>query len=139
MLCYNLGMKGYIGNIEKLSIENENFRKVLYTAKHSQLVLMSLLPGEDIGEEVHDDVDQFLRVDQGVGQAIIDGVVHDISDGFAIVVPQGARHNIINTSTTQSMKLYTIYSPAHHQKDVIHATKSEAEKDDEHFDGATTE
>jgi mannose-6-phosphate isomerase-like protein (cupin superfamily) len=130
-------MKGYVTNIEKSSIENDNFRKVLYTSKNSQLVLMSLLPGEEIGEEVHD-VDQFLRVEQGAGTAILDGVSHDIADGSAVVVPAGTTHNIINTSTG-AMKLYTLYTPPHHRDGVVHKTKLEAEADTEHFDGVTTE
>lgn len=131
-------MKGYIENIEKLTLENENFRRVLYTAKNSQLVLMSLLPGEEIGEEVHD-VDQFIRCEAGKGKAILDGVSHEIGDGFAIVVPAGAMHNIVNTSSDQPLKLYTLYSPPHHKDGTVHKTKAEAEADEEHFDGKTTE
>lgn len=131
-------MKGFIDNIEKLSKENQNFRKVLYTAKSSQLVLMSLKPGEDIGEEIHN-LDQFVRCEAGEGKAILDGVEHTISDGSAIVVPAGANHNIINTSTDSDMKLYTVYSPANHRDGVLHPTKADAEGDDEHFDGTTTE
>ncbi len=130
-------MKGYIANIEQLSLENENFRKVLYTDQNSQLVVMSLLPHEEIGEEVHD-VSQFLRVEQGVGKAVLDGVSHDISDGSVIVVPEGVKHNIMNTGNN-SMKLYTLYMPPHHQDGVIHKTKAEGEADSEHFDGTTTE
>lgn len=131
-------MKGFVGDIETLGKDNENFRHVLYTGQHSQLVLMSLLPGEEIGEEVHDDVDQFLRIDQGEGKAVIDGVEHDIKDGSAVLVPQGARHNIINTGTT-SMKLYTLYAPAHHKDGTVHKTKAEAESAEEHFDGVVSE
>ncbi len=132
-------MKGYVTNIEQDTLENGNFRKVLYTAKNSQLVLMSLKPGEDIGEEVHE-LDQFLRVEAGVGKAVLNGVESDIEDGWAIVVPAGARHNIINTSETEPMKLYTIYSPPNHRDGVVHVTKADAEKDEEeHFDGKTTE
>lgn len=131
-------MKGYVGNIEEASLQNENFREVIYTAEHSQLVLMSLLVGEEIGEEVHT-VDQFIRCDEGEGKAIIDGVEHSISDGFAIVVPAGARHNIVNTSTSDSMKLYTLYAPPHHKDGTIHKTKAEAERDHEAFDGVTSE
>lgn len=130
-------MNGYITNIEQLSIENENFRKVLYTDKNSQLVLMSLHAGEDIGMEVHD-VDQFFRVEKGNGTAILNGISHDISDGSVIVIPAGAEHNIIN-SGSESMKLYTLYMPPHHKDGVVHATKAEAETDSEHFDGKTTE
>src|SRR3989344_6336635 len=110
-------MQGYIQNIEQLSIENDAFRTVLYTASHSQLVLMSLKTGEDIGEEVHD-VDQFLRIEQGFGKAIIDGVEHSLSDGSAVVVPAGAKHNIVNMSDADTLKLYTIYSPPHHRDGV---------------------
>lgn len=131
-------MKGYVANIEKLSLENNNFRQVLYTAPHSQLVLMSLKPGEDIGEEVHEDNDQFLRVESGSGHAVLNGVDQHIADGSAVVVPAGTKHNIINTGTGP-MKLYTLYSPAHHRDGVVHATKSDAESDDEHFDGKTSE
>ena len=130
-------MKGYVANIEKLSLENENFRKVLYTDKNSQLVLMSLLAGEEIGEEVHD-VDQFLRVEQGVGTAILSGISRDIIDGSVIIVPAGTSHNVINTGSNP-MKLYTLYMPPHHRDKVIHKTKTEAEADTEHFDGKTTE
>jgi mannose-6-phosphate isomerase-like protein (cupin superfamily) len=131
-------MKGFVGNIEKLSEENENFRKVLYTAKHEQLVLMSLRPGEDIGEEVHKQ-DQFLRVEHGSGVVILDGVKHEIKSGFAIVVPAGAKHNIINTSQAKPMKLYTLYGPPAHKDKVIRKTKAEAEINEEHFNGKTTE
>jgi len=135
-------MKGYVSNIEQDSIANENFRKVLYTAKHCQLVLMSLLPNEEIGEEVHQ-LDQFFRVESGEGKTVIDGVETVIGDGTAIIVPEGARHNVINTSSDKPLKLYTIYSPANHRDGVIHVTKTEAEADEgpdgEHFDGKTTE
>lgn len=119
-------MKGYIGNIEKETKENENFRKVLFTAPHSQLVVMSLLPGEDIGEEVHE-VDQFIRVETGKGKAVLDGEEFEIEDDWAVVIPAGTRHNIINTSS-EKMKLYTIYSPANHPEGTIHSTKEEAMK-----------
>ncbi len=132
-------MKGFVINIEKESIENENFRKVLYTAKNSQLVLMSLKPAEDIGEEVHDNIDQFFRIDSGEGKAVIEGVEYEIKDGFAVVIPAGTKHNIINTSLEKPLKLYTVYSPPNHRDGVIHFTKTEAEADDEHFDGKTTE
>jgi mannose-6-phosphate isomerase-like protein (cupin superfamily) len=132
-------MKGYITHIEKVSIENENFRKVLYTAKNSQLVVMSLKPGEDIGEEVHH-LDQFIRCEAGQGKAILDGVEHIISDGFVVVVPSGTRHNIINTSSDKALKLYTLYSPPNHKDGTIHTTKTDAIADEgEHFDGKTTE
>jgi mannose-6-phosphate isomerase-like protein (cupin superfamily) len=132
-------MKGHISNIETETKANSNFRKVLYTAKHSQLVLMSLEPGEDIGVEVHEDTDQFFRVDAGVGKVVIDGRETEVRDGSAVVVPAGSEHNVINTSDSEPLKLYTIYSPAHHKDKTVHATKEEALADDEHFDGATTE
>ena len=131
-------MKGYVGNIEKLSLENENFRRVLYTAQHSQLVLMSLKPREDIGEEIHH-LDQFIRCESGEGIAVLDGVEHTISNGFVVVVPSGAKHNIINTSLDKSLKLYTLYSPPNHRDGVIHQTKAQAEAGEEHFDGKPTE
>lgn len=130
-------MRGYVKNIEKLSLENNDFRRVLYTDKNSQLVLMSLLAGEDIGEEIHD-VDQFLRVEKGTGATILDGVSHDINDGSVIIVPAGTKHNIVNTGH-DFMKLYSLYMPPHHRDGVVHKTKSEAEADTEHFDGTTTE
>lgn len=130
-------MKGYVANIEKLSLGNENFRAVLYTSKNSQLVLMSLRAGEEIGEEVHD-VDQFLRVEKGTGTAILSGISHDLADGSVILVPAGARHNIVNTGK-DPMKLYTVYMPPHHKDGTVHKTKAEAEADTEHFDGKTTE
>jgi len=131
-------MKGFVDNIEQLTEGNDNFRKVLYTAHYSQLVLMSLLPGEEIGEEVHG-LDQFLRIEKGTGEAVLDGVRHAISDGFAIIVPAGTRHNIINTSTTEPMKLYTVYSPPDHEEDIIYKTKTDAIAGDKPFDGKTTE
>jgi len=131
-------MKGFVVNIEKASEENNNFRKVLYTAKNSQLVLMSLKPLEEIGMEMHT-LDQFFRVEKGEGKAVLDGVEHQIEDGFAIVIPAGTNHNIINTSSSKEMKLYTIYSPPNHRDGVVHATKEDAEADDEHFDGKTSE
>jgi mannose-6-phosphate isomerase-like protein (cupin superfamily) len=132
-------MKGYIINIEKETLENENFRKVLYTGHHSQLVLMSLKPQEEIGMEVHPDNDQFFRFESGEGKVIIDGNEYEVRDGFAVVVPSGAQHNVINTSTTEPLKLYTIYSPAHHKDGIIRATKEEAEANEAEFDGITTE
>jgi len=132
-------MKGFHTNIEKDTLQNSNFRKVLYTAKHSQLVLMSLKPMEDIGMEVHPDNDQFFRFESGKGKCIIDGNEYEIENGVAILVPAGAQHNIINTSNAEELKLYTIYAPAHHQDGVIRATKQEAEADSPEFDGKTTE
>ncbi len=131
-------MKGFVENIEKLSLENEYFRKVLYTAKNSQLVIMSLKPNEDIGEEVHQ-LDQFIRCEAGVGKAVLNGVEYAISDGFAVVIPSGVKHNIVNTSSDQALKLYTFYSPPNRRDGVAHQTKEQAQADDEHFDGATTE
>ncbi|MDO8572063.1 MAG: cupin domain-containing protein [bacterium] len=131
-------MRGYVTNIEKLSLENDNFRKVLYTDKNSQLVLMSLLVGEEIGEEVHD-VDQFLRVEKGIGTAILNGNSYDLADGSVIIVPAGTKHNIINAGS-DSMKLYTLYMPPHHKDGIIHKTKAEGEADiTDEFDGETTE
>jgi len=132
-------MKGYFTNIEKDTLENKNFRKVLYTSKHSQLVLMSLKPKEEIGMEVHPDNDQFFRFEKGTGKVIIDGNEYNVSDGSAIVVPAGAEHNVINTSETEELKLYTIYSPAHHKDGIIRKTKEEAEANEAPFDGITTE
>jgi len=132
-------MKGYITNIEAATLENENFRKVLYTAKHSQLVLMSLKPQEEIGMEVHPENDQFFRFEKGQGKVIIDGNEYEVKDGFAVIVPAGAQHNVINTSETEALKLYTIYSPAHHKDGVVRLTKAEAEADSPEFDGVTTE
>ena len=130
-------MKGFVINIEEATLENNYFRKVLYTTKNSHLVLMSLKPGEDIGEEIHH-LDQFIRCERGEGKAILDGVRHKISDGFSVSVPAGAKHNIINTSTDMPLKLYTVYSPPNHRDGVIHKTKAEAEVDKEHFDGKTS-
>lgn len=131
-------MKGYYNNIEKLVKEGEDFRKVLYTAKSCQLVAMSLLPNEEIGMEVHD-VDQFFRFEAGEGKAVVDGNEYEIADGDVVIVPAGAQHNIINTSTEMSLKLYTLYCPPHHRDGVVHPTKPEAEGNGEHFDGKTTE
>lgn len=119
-------MSGYNSNIEELTLQNNHFRQVLFTAPHSQLVLMSLNPNEDIGMEVHTDNDQFIRIEKGVGKAIIDGEEFELKDGSAVVVPAGSEHNIINTSDSEDLKLYTIYSPAHHPDGTIHKTKEEA-------------
>lgn len=131
-------MKGYYGNLEKLTVENENFRRVLYTGPHSQLVLMTLKPKEEIGEEVHN-VDQFFRFEQGTGKSIVDGNEYEVKDGDAIIVPAGAKHNIINTSNSDLLKLYTIYSPANHRDGIVAATKADAESHEEYFDGKATE
>jgi len=130
-------MKGYVQNIEKAAERNTTFRTVLYTAKNCQLVVMSLKPGEDIGAEVHK-LDQFFRIEEGEGKAVLDGIEHRIQPGFAILVPAGTHHNIINGSSS-SMKLYTLYAPPNHRDGVVHATKTDAEADKEHFDGTTTE
>lgn len=132
-------MRGYVENIEELTLKNEDFRRVLYTGKHSQLVLMSVPGGGEIGEEVHT-VDQFLRVEAGLGKAILDGVEHMMQDGSAIVVPAGTKHNVINMST-EALKLYTLYSPPHHKDGVVHKTKADAQADEpnDHWDGTTTE
>ncbi len=130
-------MKGFVQNIEDLAVSNDDFRQVLYTAKHSQLVLMSLKAGEEIGAEVHK-LDQFFRVEQGTGEVVLDGHRTPIRAGFAIVVPAGANHNIINTGGVP-LKLYTVYSPPNHRDGVVHQTRVEAEADSEHFDGKTTE
>ena len=131
--------KGYKGEIEKLTVENTNFRQVLYTGKHSQLVLMSLAPSEEIGRETHTGNDQFFRFEKGSGKVVIDGTEYEVKAGDAVVVPSGSKHNIINASVSEDLKLYTIYSPAHHQDGVVRATKAEAEADGPEFDGKTTE
>jgi mannose-6-phosphate isomerase-like protein (cupin superfamily) len=130
-------MKGYVQNIESIAVKNEDFRQVLYTAKNSQLVVMALKPKEEIGAEVHK-LDQFFRVEEGAGEAVLDGVHTAISSGFAVLVPAGMNHNIINTGTVP-LKLYTIYSPPNHRDGVVHHTRADAEADNEHFDGGTTE
>ena len=131
--------KGYKDNVEKLTLENSNFRKVLYTAEHCQLVLMSLLPGEEIGSEVHEDGDQFFRFEKGQGKVVINETEYIVGDGDTVIVPSGANHNVTNTSTTEPLKLYTIYAPPHHRDEVERATKAEAEADGPEFDGRTTE
>ena len=130
-------MKGYIKDIESIAVKNEDFRRVLYTAKNCQLVVMALKPREEIGAEVHT-LDQFFRVEEGSGEAILDGVRTEIQAGFAIIVPAGANHNIINTGSAP-LKLYTLYSPPNHRDGVVHHTRGEAEADNEEFDGKTTE
>lgn len=122
-------MTDFVKNIETLTLSNNNFRTVLHTGQHSQLVIMSLLPNEDIGVEVHATTDQFLRIEKGEGKAILNGNEHVLKDGSAIIVPAGTTHNIINSSSTNPMKLYTIYSPAHHKDETIHKTKQEAAAD----------
>lgn len=132
-------MKGFKTNIEKDTFKNKNFRKVIYTAKNSQLVLMSLKPKEDIGLETHPENDQFLRFEGGRGRVEIDGNKYMVKDGDAVVIPAGARHNVTNISAADELKIYTIYSPPHHKDQIIHKTKQDAQKDDEEFDGKTTE
>ncbi len=130
-------MKGFVQNIEATASGNTNFRQVLYTAQHCQLVVMSLQPGEDIGMEVHK-LDQFFRVEEGRGEAILDDRHSAIRAGFAVLVPAGTQHNIVNTGTTP-LKLYTLYAPPNHRDGVVHATRADALKDDERFDGKLTE
>jgi len=132
-------LRGYVVVVEKETKKNTDFRRVLYTGKHSQLVLMSLKPGEEIGEETHQDVDQFFRFEKGQGKVIIDGIEHLVKDGYAVIVPAGARHNVVNTSKRAKLKLYTIYSPPEHQDGVVRHTRKEAMASEEHFDGRTTE
>ena len=131
-------MPGFVTNIEKDTENNDFFRKVIFTAKHSQLVLMNLKPNEEIGEEVHDTLDQFFRIEDGEGKAVIEGQEFPVEDGSGVVIPAGTKHNIINTSPTEPLKLYTIYSPPNHQDGTIHKTKEEAEASEEHFDGRTS-
>ncbi|WP_159466989.1 cupin domain-containing protein [Dyadobacter sp. 3J3] len=132
-------MKGFQSNIEKDTLGNSHFRKVLYTGKHLQLVLMTLKVGEDIGEEIHENNDQFFRFESGTGKCIIDGHESEVKEGDAVVVPAGAKHNIINTDSSAELKLYTIYGPPNHQDKIVRATKKEAEEKEEKFDGKTTE
>ena len=130
-------MKGFLQDIEALATKNDDFRRVLYTARHCQLVVMALKPQEEIGAEVHT-LDQFFRVEAGTGEVILDGVKTTIGAGLAIVVPAGAQHNIVNTGSVP-LKLYTLYAPPNHRDGVVHQTRADAEADHEHFDGMTTE
>jgi len=131
-------MKGYITNIEEESLANEHFRKVLYTDERLQLVVMSLKPNEDIGEEVHE-LDQFIRVEKGEGKSVLDGEEHTLHDGSVVIIPKGVRHNIVNTSSEQPLKLYTLYAPPNHAEGTIHKTKAEAEASEgEHFEPNTS-
>ena len=132
-------MKGFKDNIEKSTTENNSFRKVLYTGRSCQLVLMSLKPKEEIGLETHPDNDQFFRFEQGQGKCIIDGNEYIVGDGVAVIVPAGAKHNVINTSASKELKMYTIYSPPHHKDGILRKTKKEAEANEADFDGRTTE
>ncbi|WP_106638734.1 cupin domain-containing protein [Allosphingosinicella vermicomposti] len=133
-------MKGYCNDIEKVTLENEDFRRVLYTGKHLQLVLMTLKPGEEIGEEVHEDRDQFFRIEEGSGEIRIDGVANKVEDDFAVIVPAGAKHNVVNTGDGP-LKLYTLYGPPEHRDGTVHKDKEQAERDhdNDHWDGETTE
>lgn len=130
--------KGFHVNIEKVTLENSSFRKVLYTAAYSQLVVMNLKPGEEIGAEVHEEHDQFFRFEQGKGQVVINEITYEVVEDEVVIVPAGANHNVINTGS-EDLKLYTIYSPAEHRDGVEHKTKEEALSQEEHFDGKTTE
>jgi len=130
-------MKGFVQNIEDIVNKNREFRKVLYTAANIQLVVMSLNPKEEIGVELHE-LDQFFRVEEGTGEALLEGLRTEISAGFAVLVPAGTKHNIINTGKVP-LKLYTLYAPPNHRDGVVHRTRADAEKDTEHFDGKTTE
>lgn len=132
---YEIFMKGYIADIEQTTKENTDYRRVLYTARHSQLVLMCLRPGEEIGEETHE-LDQFIRFEAGEGKVILDGVEHAVAAEMAVVIPEGTRHNVINTGSTD-LKLYTVYSPPEHKDGTVHPTK--ADEQEEHFDGVTSE
>lgn len=132
-------MKGVKLNIEKDTKKNKNFRKVIYTSAHSQLVLMSLKPKEEIGVETHKENDQFLRFEGGSGRVIIDDSRYNVKDGDAVIVPAGAKHNVINTSAEDELKIYTIYSPPHHKDQIVRKTKEEAEENEEEFDGELTE
>lgn len=131
--------KGYFGNVEQLALANKNFRQVLYTAEHLQLVLMSLLPGEEIGFETHTENDQFLRFEKGEGQVVIDENIYLVGDGDSVIVPAGSRHNVINTSSTDDLKLYTIYAPPHHEDGIVRTSRALAIESDPEFDGKTTE
>jgi mannose-6-phosphate isomerase-like protein (cupin superfamily) len=132
-------MRGYHGNIEQQTVENTSFRHVLYTAKHTQLVLMCLRPGEEIGMEVHNENDQFFRFEAGRGRAVIDDNEYEVGEGSAIIVPSGATHNVINTSDSESLKFYTLYSPPHHKDGIVRSSKAEASTNAPEFDGTTTE
>ena len=133
-------MKGYCDNIERVTTENDDFRRVLYTGKHLQLVLMTLKPGEEIGEEVHDDRDQFFRIEEGEGEVRIDGAANKVKDDFAVIVPAGARHNVVNTGDAP-LRFYTLYGPPEHKDGVVHKDKAQATRDhdNDHWDGETTE
>lgn len=128
-------MKGYVTNLEQETVQNEDYRRVLYTGKNSQLVLMTIQPGDEIGSEVHD-LDQFIRIEAGSAKAVLDGVEHEMEDDWAVVIPAGTDHNIINTGD-KALRLYSVYSPPEHKDGTVHKTK--ADEKEEHFDGVTTE
>lgn len=132
-------MKGFSTNIEQDTLGNDDFRRVLYTGKHTQLVLMSIAPGDEIGSEVHGQNDQFFRFEAGIGKVVIDDSEYAVSDGSAVIVPAGAQHNVINTSDSQALKLYTLYSPPHHKDGIVRTTRAEADANEADFDGQTTE
>jgi mannose-6-phosphate isomerase-like protein (cupin superfamily) len=131
--------KGFSINLEEATVENENYRKVLYTALNHQLVLMNLRPGEDIGMEVHEDGDQFFRIEKGEGKIVINDTEYEVSDGDCVIAPAGLRHNVMNTSESEDLRLYTIYTPPHHKDGIVRKTKEEAKADASEFDGETTE
>lgn len=131
--------RGYNGNIEKLTLENKNFRKVLYTAKHLQLVLMSVKPGQDVGLETHPDNDQFFRFESGEGRVFVDGTSYEVTDGDTVIVPAGSEHNILNMSNKKDLQFYTIYATPHHKDGIVRETKEDATRHEEEFDGETTE
>ncbi len=132
-------MHGFDTNIERATLENTNFRKVLHTSEFQQLVVMSIPVGGEIGMEIHDENDQFIRVEKGEAEAVIDGRKITLGDDDVIIIPRGAEHNVVNTSSDSDLKVYTIYSPPHHKDGTVHATKAEADADDEEFDGVTSE
>jgi mannose-6-phosphate isomerase-like protein (cupin superfamily) len=132
-------MKGFSVNIEQETIDNTDYRRVLYTAERAQLVLMSIAPGDEIGAEVHNDNNQFLRFEAGNGKVIVDNQEYEVTDGSAVIVPAGARHNVVNMSDSEALKLYTIYSPPHHKDGIVQPTHETADASDEHFDGVTSE
>jgi len=133
-------MKGYVDDIEQATLDNEDFRRVLYTGKHIQLVVMNLPPGCDIGEEVHEDRDQFFRIEEGQGTIWIDGQANRVEDDFGVIVPAGARHNVVNDGAAP-LRLYTIYGPPEHRDGIVHKTREDADRDhdNDHWDGETTE
>lgn len=132
-------MQGFNGNIEKLTLDNNFFRQVLHTSKNFQLVVMALKPNEDIGFEVHEENDQFFRIESGKGKAVIDDTEYELSDGSVVIVPKGSKHNIMNVSDSEYLKFYTIYGPPHHKDKTVHKTKEEAEANEQEFDGVTSE